>query len=53
MTPFFISYVVCVILALINLPGVMNGSLISIAVMAFCGAMALWNLVMDAVNYLR
>ena len=48
MTPFFISFVVCVILALIQLPGVMNGSLISIAGMAFCSAMALWNLVMGA-----
>jgi preprotein translocase subunit SecY len=45
---YFFAFVICLIGALINLPGVMNGSLISIAAMAFCSAMALWNLVMGA-----
>ena len=32
---YFFAFVICLIGALINLPGVMNGSLISIAAMAF------------------
>ena len=46
---FFYAFVLCVICALANLPGVMDGLTISIAGMAFCAALALFCLVMFAV----
>ena len=48
---FSIGFIVCVICALANLPFVLReegGSTISLMAMIFCGAMALFHLVMAA-----
>lgn len=41
-----IGFIICVVLALSNLPGVMEGQVLSIAAMAFCSAIGIFCLAM-------
>lgn len=50
---FFFAFVVAVVCALINLPGAMEGRTANVAALAFCAAMAIWDLVMGAITMLR
>ena len=49
---FFIGFIICLAMALINLPFVLQegGSMINLISMIFCGALALFQLVMAAVT---
>lgn len=47
---FFIAFIVCLIMSLVNLPFVLQegGHMINLISMIFCGALAVFNLVMAA-----
>lgn len=49
---FMVSFLICTAMALINLPFVLQegGSVINLISMIFCGALALFSLVMSAVT---
>jgi len=43
---FLIAGMICVLMALINLPSTLNGSVVNLCSMIFCGILALFNLIM-------
>jgi heme/copper-type cytochrome/quinol oxidase subunit 4 len=53
--PFLIGFIICVAMALINLPFVLEGgdNWLNLASMIFCGALAVFQLVMAAVTINR
>jgi hypothetical protein len=48
---FLLSFLIGTSMALVNLPGVLQGNMLSIASMIFCSSLAIFSLVMAAVSW--